>query len=217
MVLLAVEMPSLNSKPYLLLTMLIEKFTLESRRIRLEPLALAHLPAIAEVIRDGELWLLDYTFVPHPDELEAYFANAETAFQEGRELAFATVDKDSNKIVGSTRFKNIDSRHKQAEIGATFIAQSQQRTYVNTEAKYLMLQQAFEVWQLNRIEFLTGVLNTRSRSAIARIGATQEGILRSHRVMRDGRLRDSVLFSIIGSDWPGVKAGLLDKIDKSAE
>jgi N-acetyltransferase len=191
----------------------IKKTILDGQRIRLEPLAQHHLAELAEAIRDGELWKLGFTFVPHADDLQRYYVSAEQAFQEGRELAFATIDKTSNQVVGSTRFRHIEIRHKRAEIGSTFIRESHQRTHVNTEAKYLMLKHAFEVWGINRMELFADVLNLKSRAAIARLGATEEGLLRSHMVMRDGRIRDSIVFSIIKPDWEDyVKAGLEDKM-----
>ena len=113
----------------------------------------------------------------------------------------------------STRFRCIEIAHRRVEIGATFIARSWQRTHINTEAKYLMLRHAFEQWRCNRVEFMTDVLNTRSRNAISRLGAREEGILRSHMVMRDGRIRDSVLFSITGQEWPQVRRSLEQKLD----
>jgi RimJ/RimL family protein N-acetyltransferase len=128
------------------------------------------------------------------------------------ELAFATIDKASGRIAGSTRFRNIELPHRRVEIGFTFLARSFQRTHVNTEAKLLMLRHAFEVWGVNRVELLTDFLNDKSRAAIARIGAKQEGILRSHMVMRDGRIRDSVIFGITAGEWPEVRASLAQKL-----
>lgn len=189
--------------------MRIEKCTLEGARVRLEPLDIArHREGLAAAIEDGALWELPVTTVPYPQELPAFFKAAETAFAAGRELAFATIDLASGRIVGSTRFRNIEAAHRRVEIGFTFIAASWQRSHINTEAKYLMLRHAFEHWPCNRVELLTDVLNTKSRAAIQRIGAQQEGILRQHMVMRGGRIRDSVIFSITRPEWPGVKQQL---------
>lgn len=190
----------------------IQKVVLESPRVRLEPLDKAHAAGLGLAIEDGELWKIPVTVVPHPRDLDTFFAAAEAAFQQQRELAFATIDKLSGTIVGSTRFRCIERAHRRLEIGFTFLAQSHQRSHINTEAKYLMLEHAFEHWQCNRVELLTDVLNERSRNAIARIGATQEGIVRSHMIMRDGRVRDSVLFSIVAAEWPVVKQALAEKI-----
>lgn len=190
----------------------VAKVILESPRVRLESLSEAHLPGLAEAIRDGELWDLPVTSVPHPEQLPAFLAAAEAACQAGRELAFATIDKCSGRIVGSTRFRNIEAAHRRVEIGFTFIGRSWQRSHVNTEAKLLMLSHAFEQWQVNRVELLTDRLNQTSRTAIARLGAREEGLLRSHMVMRDGRIRDSLIFSIIASEWPAVRARLQERL-----
>lgn len=185
--------------------MKIERAILTGTHVRLEPLAQCHLPGLADAISDGALWELPVTFVPHPVDLPQFLSAADAAFTSQKELAFAIVDMASDAVVGSTRFRCIDVAHRRVEIGFTFIAKSWQRTHVNTEAKYLMLRHAFEQWQFNRVELLTDVLNAASRNAIARIGAREEGILGSHMVMRDGRIRDSVMFSVVSTDWPRVK------------
>jgi RimJ/RimL family protein N-acetyltransferase len=195
--------------------MTLDRTTLHGRRITLEPLHEGHLPGLARAIEDGALWQLPVTTVPHPRELPQFLQHAQAQFAAGRELAYATVDRASGSVVGSTRFRCIEAAHRRAEIGFTFLARSWQRTYANTEAKFLMLQHAFEHGQLNRVELLTDVLNTASRNAIARIGARQEGVLRSHMVMRDGRIRDSVIFSITAAEWPGVKQALAAKLSSA--
>jgi N-acetyltransferase len=192
--------------------MLIEKVTLRGKRVALEPLTRAHLPALVAAIQDGELWKIPVTLVPHPDALETFLAVADERYALRQEVAFATIDLASGQVVGSTRFMKIDSAHRRVEIGFTFIAASWQRSHVNTEAKYLMLRHAFEVWSCVRVELITDVLNSRSRQAILRVGATQEGVMRKHMIMRDGRNRDSVLHSVIDADWPRVKADLEAKV-----
>ncbi|HEX5310800.1 GNAT family protein [Aquabacterium sp.] len=192
--------------------MKIEKFTLEGHRVRLEPLEQHHLSGLRLAIEDGKLWEIPVTFVPHPDNLPSFLDAAETAFRAGTELAFATVDRHLGKVVGSTRFRCIEATHRRLEIGFTFLAASSQRTHVNTEAKYLMLSHAFETLACNRVELLTDERNTKSRNAIQRIGAKEEGVLRSHMVMREGFLRNSVMFSIIATEWPSIKANLHAKI-----
>lgn len=182
--------------------------------VRLEPLARHHASGLAKAICDGELWKIPVTIVPHPEDLGAFFEAAESAFLDQGELAFAIVDKANDSIAGSTRFRCIELAHKRVEIGFTFLGKTWQNTYVNTEAKYLMLKHAFEHWQFHRVELLTDVLNTKSRNAIVRIGAKEEGIVRSHMIMRDGRIRDSVLFSIICSEWMTVKQTLEQKMLK---
>ncbi|CAN5449857.1 GNAT family protein [soil metagenome] len=188
--------------------MIVEPVTLHGHRVRLEPLGEHHREALASAISDGQLWEIPVTMVPHPNELDAFYARVAEATSCGRELAFATIDMERNMVVGSTRFMSIDVAHRRAEIGFTFLATSAQRTHINTEAKYLMLRHAFEQWKVNRIEFITDVLNTTSRAAIERIGATHEGTLRNHFIMRGGRLRDSMMYSIIASEWPVVKRSL---------
>ena len=191
----------------------VDKITLEGRHVRLEPLDRdRHLAGLAEAIDDGRLWEIPVTSVPGPEDLPQFFADAETAFKQCRELAFATVDSTGGRVIGSTRFRMIEAAHRRVEIGFTFIAAGFQRTAVNTEAKLLMLRHAFDVWNVNRVEFLTDVLNTKSRNAIERIGARQEGILRSHMVMRDGRIRDSVIFSILREEWPTVEGQLTARL-----
>lgn len=197
--------------------MKIEKIALEGPRVRLEPLTAHHLPGLAAAIEDGRLWELPVTFVPHPDALGGFLHDAEVAFEAGRELAFATLDRPSGQVLGSTRFRCIEAAHRRVEIGFTFLAASSQRTHVNTEAKFLMLRHAFEVWGCNRVELLTDERNTRSRNAIARIGARQEGVLRGHMVMRDGFVRNSVLFSIVAPEWPQARAALRERLPDVSE
>lgn len=192
--------------------MQIEKVALEGSSVRLEPLGPQHLEGLARAIEDGSLWEIPVTFVPHPRDLQSFLEETERADNYGVQLPFATIDRRSGRVVGSTRFMNIKANHKRVEIGFTFLSASAQRSHVNTEAKYLMLRHAFEVWGMNRVEFLTDSLNSKSRAAIARIGAKQEAVLRSHMVMRDGRIRDSVIFGITSGEWPEVRAELERKI-----
>jgi N-acetyltransferase len=189
-------------------SMQIDRVVLRGKRIVLEPLAKEHLPGLAAVIHDGQLWKIPVTLVPHPDDLESFLSVADARYAAQQELVFATIDLASGKVVGSTRFMKIDVNHRRTEIGFTFIAASWQRSHVNTEAKYLMMCHAFETWNCARVEFVTDLLNTRSRQAILRIGATEEGVMRNHMIMRDGRHRDSVLHSVIDREWPQVRARL---------
>ena len=171
-----------------------------------------HRDQLIEAISDGELWNLFVTFVPRVEEIDEFLENAITAHLNEDGLAFATIDKASGRVVGSTRFMKADLANKRIEIGFTFIAKSYQKTKINTEAKLLMLGHAFEVMQLNRVELITDYLNDSSRNAILRLGAKQEGILRNHMIMSDGRVRDSVLFSITNHEWAGVKQKLSFKL-----
>jgi RimJ/RimL family protein N-acetyltransferase len=143
-----------------------------------------------------------------------YIGKARAAEQAGSVLAFATIDIASGKPVGSTRFMNIDMGNRHVEIGSTFVGKAWQRTVVNTEAKYLMLRHAFETWHCFRVELKTDALNLRSRAAIMRIGAKEEGTLRRNTITWSGRVRDTVYFSILDSEWPGVKANLERMLDQ---
>lgn len=180
--------------------------------MRLEPLSLEHLPGLLQVGLDPELWRWTAGVVRTPREMEEYVRNALEEQTQGRSLPFATVHKPTGRVVGSTRFGNIDRPNRRVEIGWTWIARPWQRTEVNTEAKYLMLRHAFEVWDCLRVEFKTDRLNEQSRRALLRIGAKEEGTLRSHMITDTGRVRDSVYFSIITEEWPAVRAALEAKM-----
>ena len=190
----------------------IEIAALRGKRVLLEPLSARHAPGLREAVKDGELWQIPVTTVPYPDAIDEFIELAEARRAARIELPFATIDLASGTVVGSTRFMNINREHRRVEIGSTFIAKSWQRSPINTEAKYLMLAWAFGEWACNRVEFITDVLNAQSRTAIVRIGAKEEGILRRHMIMRDGRVRDSIIHSITRSEWPSVKIQLERKI-----
>jgi len=161
---------------------------------------------------DPELWKLNPSQVLDADQMMRYIRAALSDQEKGTALPFATIEKATGTIVGSTRYMNIDVAHKRVEIGSTWIAPPWQRTAINTEAKYLMMRHAFETLGCNRVELKTDTLNMKSRNAILRIGAKQEGILRSHMVTWSGRLRDTVYFSVIAPEWPEVKANLEAKM-----
>jgi RimJ/RimL family protein N-acetyltransferase len=185
---------------------------LEGNHVRLEPLSLDHLDALTEVALDPELWKFTTVNIRNGDEMRAYVEEALKLQAAGTVMAFATRDKKSNKIVGSTRFADIQVAHCTMEIGWTWIATAYQRTAVNTEAKYLMLRHAFEQMNARRVMLKTDETNLKSRAAIARIGAKQEGILRNHMLVWDGRNRNSVIFSIIAEEWPEAKLNLEAKL-----
>ena len=190
----------------------VEPVILEGVRVRLEPLGLAHHADLCEAGLHEDLWRLIPTLISTADDMKDYILTALDEQEKGISLPFATVEKTSGKAIGSTRFGNIDVPNKKTEIGWTWISPDWQRTFVNTEAKYLMLRHAFETWNCNRVELKTDSLNERSRNAILRLGAKQEGIFRQHIVTYSGRLRDSVYFSIINTEWPEVKAKLEEKL-----
>jgi RimJ/RimL family protein N-acetyltransferase len=190
--------------------------TLEGRHVRLEPLATAHAESLIDAADDGELWKSNMTVVPSRDTMAEYIGTALEAQATGRELPFVIIHKPSGRLVGSTRFYNIERKDRNAEIGYTWVAASAQRTAVNTEAKLLLLTHAFESWQCIRVSFVTDVLNQQSRTALLRLGAKEEGILRKHLIMPGGRYRDSVCFSIIESEWPEVKAHLQTSLTERA-
>ena len=192
--------------------MKIEPITLEGKYVRLEPLAIQHREGLCTAIADGELWKLLVTLVPHPDNIDNFIHDALQAHEKGDGLSFATIDKASNQVAGSTRFIKMNLLYQRTEIGYTFLGKRWQKTRINTEAKLLMLAHAFETLGLNRVEFLTDYLNNTSRQAILRLGAKEEGILRNHMVMPDGRVRDSVIFSVIKNEWPGIKQHLSAKL-----
>ena len=186
--------------------------TLEGRHVRLEPLAQTHHAALCAVGLDPDLWELIPYRVTTPEEMAAYIQTALNLQAAGSAVPFATVHAPTGQVVGSTRYMNIDPANRRVEIGATWIAQPWRRTAVNTEAKYLMLRHAFETLGCIRVELKTDALNQRSRNAIRRIGATEEGTLRQHIITWSGRLRDSVYFSILDSEWPRVKRDLEQKL-----
>ena len=192
--------------------MKLEPVTLEGRSVRLEPLTAAHHAALCEVGLDPELWRLIPYRVSTADEMRDYIGSALEAQAAGTAIPFATVERASRRVIGSTRYMNIDAANRRVEIGATWISKPWQRTAINTEAKYLMLRHAFETLGCIRVELKTDALNQQSRQAILRIGAREEGTLRQHMVTWSGRLRDTVYYSILDSEWPGVKANLEPKL-----
>lgn len=191
-----------------------EILKLEGEFIYLEPLKIEHHAALCEIGLLEELWRLIPTQVDSPEAMKNYIETALDEQTRGVSLPFVTVEKSSGKIVGSTRFGNIDTKNLRAEIGWTWLNPKWQRTYVNTEAKLLMLTHAFETWKCIRVELKTDALNEKSRNAILRLGAQQEGIFRQHMICASGRLRDTVYFSILDNEWHSVKENLLRKLGR---
>ena len=189
---------------------IVTPITLEGSVVRLEPIQREHTGTFWEVAEHA----LDDIFEWFPYRLktrEDFQLMVEKAFDEqrrGESVVFATIERGSGRVIGSTRFMNIDRVNRRVEIGFTWIVPAWHRTAVNTEAKYLMLRHAFEAWKCMRVELKTDALNQRSRNAILRLGAKEEGTLRRHLITWRGRVRDTVYFSILDSEWPEVKARL---------
>lgn len=186
--------------------------TLISRHVELQPLQCEHTVSLLQAAEDGQLWSNRWTFVPDDKTIDAYIENAIKGRQAGSMMPFVIIRRDTGTVVGTTRLWKIDLTNRTLEIGNTWLGQSAQRTRINTETKYLLLVHAFDVMNAIRVQFMTDELNEKSRAAILRIGAKEEGIIRHERIMADGRMRNSVLYSILDSEWPDVKAGLQRKI-----
>jgi RimJ/RimL family protein N-acetyltransferase len=196
--------------------MRVTPLTLEGRHVRLEPLRREHMAGLAAVGLDPELWRWIPTAVRTREEMAAYIDTALQEQERGASLPFALIEKASGRVMGSTRYGNIERTHHRVEIGWTWVAKDWQRTAVNSEAKYLLLRHAFESLGCMRVELKTDSLNERSRAAILRIGAKEEGIFRNHLITETGRIRHTVYFSIIDSEWPGVKERLEAKLNSAA-
>ena len=193
--------------------MVVSPVMLESVHVRLEPLAKAHLAGLIQVGLDEELWRWIAVPVRTADEMATYLQTALNEQERGVSLPFAIVEKATGRPIGSTRYGNIDRTHHRVEIGWTWVAREWQRTAMNSEAKYLLLRHAFESLGCMRVALKTDSLNQRSREAILRIGAREEGIFRNHMITASGRVRHTVYFSIIDSEWPAVKARLESMLD----
>lgn len=190
--------------------MKVEPVTLEGVNVRLEPLQMHHHAALCRVGLDPELWTWTVAYVRTGEDLRRYLEAALAERRMRRALPFATIERATGRVVGSTRFGNIEPAHRkdQVEIGWTWIGRPWQRTAINTEAKYLMLRHAFEHWGCVRVELKTNALNRRSRDAILRIGGCEEGTLRKHVIAETGVARDTVYYSILDDEWPEVKGRL---------
>lgn len=183
----------------------IAPVVLSGTLVRLEPLTLDHFEGLCAAGLDKELWTVSLNALCTPQDVRQYITNALELQDKGVVIPFAAIDQRSGAIAGSTRFGAIDRVNKRVEIGWTWLGKHWQRTGLNTEAKFLMLVHAFEVWRCVRVEFKTDLLNVQSRKAILRLGAKEEGILRKHAVTSTGRIRDTVYFSIIDDEWNEVK------------
>ena len=185
----------------------LQPVTLRGKHAVLEPLALSHEAEAVEAVRDGELWKLWYTSIPAPEKMRQEIERRVGLQEKGTMLPFAVRDADG-RFAGMTTYMNVDAANHRLEIGSTWYRRSVQRSALNTECKRMLLAHAFETLDCIAVEFRTHWFNFQSRAAIARLGAKQDGVLRSHQRLPDGSLRDTVVFSIIASEWPAVKAHL---------
>ena len=186
----------------------VQPLTLEGRHVRLEPMSIDHHAGLCGVAFDESLWQWVPTALRTPDDVRAYIESALRDQSAGLAVPFVTIERSTGRVIGSTRFANISRPDRRVEIGWTFLARPWQRTAINTEAKYLMLRHAFETWDCHRVELKTDALNERSRRAIQRLGAKEEGTLRCHMQMHTGRMRDTVYYSILRTEWDDVKRRL---------
>ena len=190
----------------------IEPVTFSGSNVILEPLSLEHLEGIISAVKDGELWNLWFTSIPSPEKAEVYIKTALNMRENAGAMPFVIRDKRSNIIIGSTRYFDVDEVNQRLEIGYTWYSESYQRTAANTETKYLLLSHAFENLNAIAVEFRTHWHNHKSRAAIARLGAKQDGVLRNHQRSGEWIYRDTVVVSIINLEWPAVKRSLEFKL-----
>ena len=192
-----------------------EPITLAGEHAGLEPLAPAHAGDLQDAARDGELWKLWYTSVVPPERMDAEIERRLGLQEEGSMLPFAVIDPATRRAVGMTTYMNIDATNRRVEIGSTWYAKRVQRTALNSECKLMLLTHAFEKLRCIAVEFRTHWMNQQSREAITRLGAKQDGVLRNHAIASDGSYRDTVVFSIIESEWPAVKRHLQFKLGRT--
>jgi RimJ/RimL family protein N-acetyltransferase len=195
--------------------MKVEPVVLQGRHVRLEPLTRAHCAGLCEVGLDEELWRWIPTPVQTAEQMAEYVEIALKEQADGMALPFAQIENATGRVIGSTRYGNIDRVHHRVEIGWTWVARPWQRTAINTESKYLLLHHAFDTLGCMRVELKTDSLNAKSRTAILRIGGREEGTFRNHMITSSGRIRHTVYFSVIAPEWPEVRANLERKLGKS--
>jgi RimJ/RimL family protein N-acetyltransferase len=190
----------------------VEPVTLEGTHVRLEPMSLDHLAGLTQVGLDSEIWRWMPMFVQSPQDMRTLVEEAVAEAQAGTMVPFTTIERSSGKPVGSTRYLSMVPQHRRLEIGWTWLAPEWQHGVVNSEAKLLMLRHAFDKLGALRVEFKTDALNEKSRTALLKIGAVEEGVFRHHMVMPGGRLRDSAYYSVIEEEWPSVRARLESRL-----
>lgn len=193
--------------------MQIKRQKLEGTHVVLEPMQVEHIQVLQEAVLDGEAFNLWFANVPKPEDMQNYVEQAIKAMEQGN-IAYVVISKQTGKLVGTTRYYNVDHANKRAMIGYTWYANSAKKTFINTEAKLLLLKNLFEESKAIAVEFRTHFFNHTSRAAIERLGARQDGILRNHQIMKDGSYRDTVVYSIIASEWPAVRNNLLSKLQR---
>jgi RimJ/RimL family protein N-acetyltransferase len=189
----------------------LEPVTLEGPHARLEPLSPNHHDDLVTAVKDGELWKLWYTAIPSPEKMQAEIARRLALQSAGTMLPFTVKDADG-QVAGMTTYMNVDAGNRRVEIGSTWYAKRVQRSALNTQCKLLLLTHAFEKLDCIAVEFRTHFFNHQSRRGIERLGAKQDGILRNHQRMPDGSLRDTVVFSIVESEWPAVRNELVRRL-----
>jgi RimJ/RimL family protein N-acetyltransferase len=186
----------------------VEPVVLEGSVVRLEPLSIDHLPGLISVGLDADIWRWMPVAIQSAGDMRTYIDTALAGRDSGREMPFATVEVSSGRVIGGTRYLNIEPAHRRLEIGYTWLAPAWQRTAANTEQKLLMLGHAFNELGALRVEFKTDSLNDKSRAALLGIGATEEGTMRNHMITQGGRRRHSVYFSVVEEDWPQIRRHL---------
>lgn len=194
----------------------LERISLRGQHVALEPLTLEHHDALVAAASDGELWRSWVTIVATPETMRADIEARLARYAKGVTVPFVMRRLADNKVVGATTYHDIDAANRRLEIGYTWIAVSAQRTAINTEAKLLMLSDCFERLQCNAVEFRTHWHNRQSRAAIERLGAKLDGVLRNHRIMPNGTLRDTCVYSIVAAEWPAVRAGLQERLARGS-
>lgn len=193
---------------------MVKKITLEGNTVMLVPMETSHLDGLWEAGQNQSIWEFTSSKVSSKEDMKKVIEAAMVEREKGTQIPFIVLDKQTDKIVGSSRYLDISKAHKSLEIGWTWYSPVYWRTGVNTETKLLLLQYAFEKMEVNRVQFCTDSRNVRSQNAIARLGAQREGVLRKHRMIADGYIRDTVVFSIIKEEWPQIKTGLQDKLNR---
>ena len=195
-------------------TAFVSPVVLRANGIRLEPLSLAHEAGLQQAAADGQLWRLRITSVPEPENTRAYIEQALAMHAAGTRLAFAVLEEESQKVLGSTSYHDILPSVKRLEIGYTWYAKSVQRSHVNSTCKLLLLSHAFDQLGCRVVGWRTDNFNYASQKAIERLGAKKDGVIRGHALRRDGTIRDTVMYSMTAFEWPDSKAQLLDRLQQ---